>query len=69
MSRLRPMDDKDIYRSAKLFLEQYGADVPIHAAMRIDALIAAGDVQGVSVWKRVLRAIEELRTVGGRTRH
>ena len=63
------MDDKDIYRAAKLLIDQYGADAPINAAMRIDALIAGGDVDGVSVWKRVLRAIMELQATEGRTKH
>lgn len=56
-------------KSAKLLIAQYGADASVHAAMRIDALIESGDVDGVSVWKRVLRAIEELRSVKGGTRH
>ena len=58
----------DIYRSAKLYLDQYGADAPVHAAMRVDALIEAGDVQGVATWKRVLKAIDELQATEG-TRH
>lgn len=56
------MHEKDIYRSAKLLIDQHGADAPIHAAMRIDALMEAGDGQGVSVWKRVLMAIDELNS-------
>jgi len=62
------MEDIDIYRSAKLYVEQYGADAGTHAAMRVDALIVAGDVQGVATWKRVLRVIEELGSTEG-TRH
>ena len=63
------MDEKDIYRSAKLLIDQHGADASINAAMRIDALIESEDIDGVSVWKRVLRAIEDLRSVEGGTRH
>jgi hypothetical protein len=62
------MEDLDIYRSAKLYIDEFGNDAAIHAAMRIDALTEAGDVQGVAVWKRVLRAIEELGATEG-TRH
>jgi hypothetical protein len=54
------MDEKDIWRSAKLLIEQYGADASVHAAMRADQLLEAGDVQRVYVWKRALKAIEEL---------
>ena len=63
------MDEKDTYRSAKLLIDQYGADAPIHAAMRMDALIEAGDVDGVAVWKRTMRAIEALQGSGAGTRH
>ncbi len=59
----------DIYRSAKLYIDQYGDDAAVHAAMRVDALIVEGDVQGVSVWKRVLKAVDELLSVGGETVH
>jgi hypothetical protein len=65
----RAMDEIDIFRSAKLLIDQHGADAPIHAAMRVDALIETGDVDGVSVWKRVLRAIGELQATKGETRH
>jgi hypothetical protein len=62
------MEDIDIYRSAKLYVGQFGADASIHAALRVDALAEAGDVRGVATWKRVLRAIEELGATEG-TRH
>ena len=52
--------DLDIYRSAKLLIDQHGEDAPIFAAMRVDKLFAAGDLDGSRVWKRVLRAIKVL---------
>ena len=51
--------DLDIYRSAVL-IKQHGADAPIHAAMRADAMLEAGDLDGVATWRRILRAVEEL---------
>ncbi len=36
-------------------------DAPIHAAMRADAMLEAGDLAGYAVWKRILRAVEELQ--------
>ena len=30
------------------------------AAMRTDAMLEAGDLDGYAVWKRILRAVEEL---------
>ncbi len=50
----------DIYRAANILVKQRGADAPIHAAMRADALLEAGDLEGVAVWKRILRTVEEL---------
>ena len=38
-----------------------GQDAPIHAAMRADATLDKGDLDGYAVWKRVLRAVEELQ--------
>ncbi len=53
--------DLDIYRTANLLVRRHGEDAPIHAAMRADAMLEAGDLDGYAVWKRVLRAVEELR--------
>ncbi len=53
--------DLDIYRAADLLVKQHGEDAPIHAAMRADATLEAGDVDGYRVWKRILRAIKELQ--------
>jgi len=33
----------------------------IHAAMRPDAMIESSDLDGDAVWKRILRAVEELQ--------
>ncbi len=55
--------DLDIYRSANLLVKRHGEDAPIHAAMRADAMLEAGDLDGYAVWKRVLRAVKELRGV------
>ncbi len=52
--------DLDIYRAANVIINQYGEDAPIHAAMRADATLEAGDLNGYAVWKRRLRAVEEL---------
>ncbi len=52
--------DLDIYHAANLLVKQHGKDAPIHAAMRADAMLEAGDLDGYAVWKRILRAVEEL---------
>ncbi len=48
------VSDLDIYRSGVL-VKQHGEDAPIHAAMRADALLEAGDLEGCAVFKRVRR--------------
>ncbi len=53
--------DLDIYRAANVIIRQYGQDAPIHAAMRADAMLEKGDLGGYAVWKRILRAVEELQ--------
>ncbi len=44
-------------------MKQHGEDAPIPAAMRADALLDKGDLNGCATWKRILRAVEELRRV------
>jgi hypothetical protein len=51
-------DGLDIYRAANILVEEYGAEqAPLMAAMRADALLDLGDVDGHRVWKAVLRAV------------
>ena len=51
----------DIYRSAQALIDHHGKDAPIHAAMRADAMLEKGDLNGYGVWRRILRAVEELQ--------
>ncbi len=53
--------DLDIYRSANILVKRHGQGALIHAAMRADAMLEKGDLDGYAVWKRVLRAVGELR--------
>ena len=55
--------DLDICRSAQALVKQHGEDAPIHSAMRADTMLEKGDLDGYAVWKRILRAVEELRRV------
>ncbi len=52
--------DLDIYRTANILVKQHGEDAPIQVAMRADAMLEKGDLEDCAVWKRVLRAVEEL---------
>jgi hypothetical protein len=52
--------DLDIYRSAQVLVKRHGEDAPIHAALRADSMLEAGDLNGCAVWKRIVKAVEEL---------
>ena len=52
--------DLDIYRSAQALVKQHGEDAPIYAAMRGDAMLEKGDLEGYAVWKNIVKAAEEL---------
>jgi hypothetical protein len=51
----------DIYRTANLLVKQHGENASIHAAMRADAMLEAGDLDGYAVWKRIMRAVGKLQ--------
>ncbi len=53
--------DLDIYRSAKLLIDQHGEDAATEAAMRADKMLAADDMDGKRVWVRIMKAVEELQ--------
>ncbi len=52
--------DPDIYRSANVLVKHHGQDAPIQAAMRADAMLDKGDLDGYAVWQRIGTAVEEL---------
>ncbi len=54
-------EEIDIYRSAHLLIKQHGDDASIQAAMRADAMLEAGDMDGRAVWLRILKAVKELQ--------
>jgi len=55
------VDDPDIFRAAKLLIDQRGEGAPLRTAQRADELLEAGDMIGAATWGRILKAIEELR--------
>jgi hypothetical protein len=52
--------EREIYGVAKTYLREHGEDAVIHAALRADALLDAGDLDGQRVWLRVIEAIKML---------
>ena len=63
------MDDRDVYRSAKLLIDQYGAAAPVQAAMRADAMLERGDLNSAAAWKRIATAIFAIQSTEGETIH
>lgn len=55
-----PVSERDIYTTAHLTIKQHGPTASYFAATRADELLDAGDMEGSAVWRRVLKAIEEL---------
>ena len=51
----------DIYRTAALPIEKHGEDAVIEAAMRADAMLDMGDLDGQRVWNAIVRAIEDIQ--------
>ena len=52
--------DLDIWRAANILVKRHGAGAAVVAGQRADELLAAGDVEGCAVWKRILTAVDEL---------
>jgi len=52
--------DRDIWITANSLIKLYGDDAEIRAAMRHDELLDQGDVDGVLVWGRIVKAVREL---------
>ena len=51
---------REIWQTANVMVKRYGSEAPVHAAMRLDELSEAGDLDGAATWKAILRAIDEL---------
>ncbi len=61
--------DIDIFRTAnklikqhgdKKLIKQHGDKAVIEAAMRADERLDKGDMDGLAVWKRIVKAVDEL---------
>ena len=55
------MDNIDIYRSAKLYIDRHGDQAVLQAAMRSDDLFDTGDMDGAATWRRIIAAIEVMQ--------
>ena len=53
-------DERDVWRAAKLMIDQHGDKAPIEAALRVDKMMDIGDQDGHAVWKAILKAVTDL---------
>ena len=53
--------DIDVYRSAHALIQQHGEAAAIEAAMKADAMLDEGDLDGAAVWRQIVTAINELQ--------
>ena len=53
--------DFDIYRAAKLLVDQHGEDAPTRVAERADKLLEGGDTEDAAISRAIMDAIEELQ--------
>ena len=51
----------DVYTAATAIIRQYGDKARLHATMRANTLLKAGDLTGYGAFKRILQAIKELQ--------
>jgi hypothetical protein len=55
-----PELEQDIWSAAGLLAKRHGPDAAIVAAQRADECLAAGDIDGQAIWKRIVAAVLEL---------
>jgi hypothetical protein len=55
------MYEIDVWRSARLLINEHGEGAEFVAAQRADQMIARGNPEGEAMWKKILVAIRELQ--------
>ena len=56
-----PIDEIDIYRSAKIIMALHGDGAVKEAIRRSNRLAGISDTEGAAVWKRIAAAIQEMQ--------
>ena len=61
MAEITPViDDIDLYRAAKLYIDQHGDQAALQAAIQADALLS-DDMEGSATWLKIIKAIEVMQ--------
>lgn len=53
--------DWELWACANEMIRRHGADAAIHAAMKADELLEAGEHQGASTWRLIVHRVNELQ--------
>jgi hypothetical protein len=54
------LSEWELWACAHDYIGQHGFDAPIHAALRADKLLEAGDIDGSANWRAIIHRINEL---------
>ncbi len=55
--------DLDIYRSAQVLIREHGEDAALDATTWAIVMLDKGDLGRYAVWKRILRAVDEIQRI------
>ena len=55
------VEEIDVWRSANLYVGQFGDQAVLEAGMKADEMLERGDMDGVAFWRRVIKAINKLQ--------
>ncbi len=61
-SRAVSISDRELWACAQKVIDMHRTDAELHAAMRADELLEAGDLDGQRVWMAILERIEQWRS-------
>jgi hypothetical protein len=54
-------NDLDIFRAAKLVIDNHREDAALYARARTVVLAGEGDAEGAAIWRQITAAVEELQ--------
>ncbi len=54
------ISDREIWQAAGAMGKRYGDDAAREAEFRADELLVEGDAEGYAIWRRIMRAAEQL---------
>ena len=54
------ISDREIWQAANAMIKRYGDDAATEAESRADELLVEGDAEGYAIWRRIMKAVEEL---------